>query len=712
MKKIALMLALALTLGGCTTLTHSYRLGVSAELNKQYDMAIKYYEQAAAENPKESVYRLALFRAKAAASLVHLQNARVLAAQGKKKDAATEYGIALFYDPLNRSIAEEMKALEAPPPKPNKPIAEVAEAPVKLKPTVEKLSISFRTPVSLRSIFETLARITGVTFIYDETFRDMSLAVDLTGKDIEQAINYLCIASKNFSRIVDEKTVIVAPDNIQMRQKYELLVIKTIYLSNINAQDVQAPLVQMVKTQYKIPTLGVDKNLNSITIRDTPQVVALAERLLRAWDKPQGEVVIDVEIMEVDRNMLRNLGVDFSNTTMAVQLNPAGGQGSSTGWLRLNALSLKSLASYELSTPQAVIQFLEGDANTKIIAQPRIRGLSGEDMKYLVGQKVPIPQGSFTPIVAGGTNTQPIVSYTQQDVGIDLKMKPRIHLEKEVTLDVEIKVSSLAGTSTVANIPIINTREIKNMIRLKDGETNLLAGLLWDEERKSISGISFLKDIPILGNLFSSTQTEIDQTDVILTITPHIIRTLPITDADARPFWVDPNSISDVSGAGQRAGEEEMSNPAGLAENQPAEPGEDTGANAIYLSPASFEIPKDREFRVNVELATEKELGNMSLNIGFDPQALQLKDVIEGGIAKQMGEKAQFVNIKTSSGCTLGFSGPNLGRGFKGQGILAVLVFTPVNAGETTVSIASYSAVGVNGQTAVLGTGNSRILIR
>jgi general secretion pathway protein D len=712
MKKIALMLALAVTLGGCATLTHSYRLGVSAELNKQYDMAIKYYEQAAAENPKESVYRLALFRAKAAASLVHLENARALAAGGKKKEAKTEYGIALFYDPLNRSIAEEMKALEAPPSKPEKPSPEVAEAPVKLKPTVEKLSISFRTPVSLRSIFETLARIAGVTFIYDETFRDMSLAVDLTGKDIGQAINYLCIASKNFSRIVDEKTVIIAPDNIQMRQKYELLVIRTFYLSNINAQDVQAPLVQMVKSQYKIPTLGVDKNLNSITIRDTPQVVALAERLLRAWDKPQGEVIVDVEIMEVDRSMLRKLGIDFSNTTLSVQLNPVGGQGSATGWLRLNALSLKNLSSYELATPQAVVQFLEGDANTKIIAQPRIRGLSGEDMKYLVGQKVPIPQGSFTPIVAGGTNTQPIVSYTQQDVGIDLKMKPRIHLEREVTLDVEIKVSSLAGASTVANIPIINTREIKNTIRLKDGETNLLAGLLRDEERKSISGITFLKNIPILGNLFSSTETVIDQTDVILTITPHIIRTLPLTEADARPFWVDPNSISDVSAAGQRAGEEEMSNPAGVAENQPPEPGEDAGANAIYLSPASFEVPKDREFRVNVELSTEKELGNMSLNIGFNPQALKLKDVIEGGVAKQMGEKAQFLNIKNSSGCTLGFSGPNLGHGFKGQGILAVLVFTSVNPGETAVSIASYSAVGVNGQTVVLGTGDSRILIR
>jgi general secretion pathway protein D len=710
MKKTILMLALVTALAGCATLSRSYRLGTTAEMNQQYDMAVRYYEEAAAQDPKEPVYRLALLRAKAGSSLLHLQSARTLAAQGKTKDAIVEYGVALHYDPLNRMIADELEAIKNPPAKAEKPVAEVAQPPVKLKTTGEKLSVSFRTPVSLRSILETLGRIAGVTFIYDETFRDINLAVDLTGKDLEQAITYLCVASKNFSRIVDEKTVIIAPDNIQMRQKYELLVIKTFYLSNINVQDVQAPLMQMIKRQFIIPTFGVDKNLNSITIRDTPQVVALAEKLLKAWDKPPGEVVINVEIMEVDRSVLRKLGIDFSNTILGIQLNPADAQGSAEGWLRLNAIKLKDLASYEITSPQAVIQFLEGDANTKIIAQSGIRGIANEDMKYLVGQKVPIPQGSFTPIVAGGANTQPIISYTQQDVGIDIKIKPRIHLEKEVTLEIELKVSALAGTG-VADIPIIANREVKNIIRLKDGETSLLAGLLRDEERKSVSGITGLKDVPILGNLFSSTETVIDQTDVILTITPHIIRAMPFSNADAQPLWVDPNSITDVSGV-QRVGEEELANQAGIEQAQPAEPGEEEAANAVYLSPAGFEVPKDREFRVNVELATEKELGNMSLTIGFNPQALRLKDVIEGGVTKQMGDKAQFLNIKNPSGCTLGFTGPTLGRGFKGQGILAVLVFTAANPGETAVSITSYSAVGVNGQTVTLGTGESRILIR
>ena len=710
MKKIAIILALVMTVGACATVSREYRLGAAAEMNKQFDMAIKYYQEAALANPKESVYRIALFRAKLSAALYHLQTARGLTAQGKKKEARAEYGLALSYDPANQVIAAELAALDAPPPvKAEKQAPEMPAAPVQLKTTGGKLSINFRTPVSLKSILETLGRTSGVTFIYDDTYRDANLAVDLTGKDLEQAINYLCIASKNFSRIVDEKTVIIAPDNFTMRQKYELLVIRTFYLSNINAQDVQLALVNMIKTQTKIPTIQIDKTLNSITIRDTPQAMALAEKLLRAWDKAQGEVMIDVEIMEVDRTKLRNLGIDLSQGTLAIRLNPATGV-SDSGWISLSGLKLGDKNNYEIMTPQAVVQFLEADANTKIILQPRVRGLAGEEMKYTVGQKVPIPTASFTPIMAGGSNAQPIVSYERTDVGIQLTIKPRIHLEGEVTLEVEIKVSSIAG-SGVAGIPIINTREIKNVMRLKDGETNLLAGLLRDEERKSMGGIVGLKDLPILGSLFSTTQTAIDQSDVVMTITPTIIRSLRLTDQDMKPFWVDPNNITGLPANAQALGEEALAEQAGISENQ-ADTGEEPGANAVYLSPASFEVPKDREFRINVELASEKEIGNMSLNLAFNPQNMTLKEIVEGGVTRQMGGQAKFLGLPAASGCTLGFSAPQLGRGFKGQGTLAVLVFTAVGPGEASVSIAGLSALGVDSKPVALSTGEAKILIR
>ena len=392
---------------------------------------------------------------------------------------------------------------------------------------------------------------TGVNFLYDDTFRDTNLAIDLTGKDLQQAVNFLCVASKNFSRVIDERTVIIVPDNVQKRMQYELNAIKTFYLSNIDASDVQMRLTQMVKTMYKVPAIQVDKNLNSVTIRDTPQAVALAEKLLRAWDKAKGEVIIDIEIMEVSRLREKNLGIDLSTGLLGVQLNP-GTVSTRTAISRSKGLDFGDLANYQITVPTALASILAADSDTKIIAQPKIRGLGGEKMEYIVGQKVPIVNSTFAAIAAGGLKTQPIVNYNLQDIGITIKMTPRIHLEKEVTLEIELTVSSIAGEGT-AGIPIIANREIKNVVRLKDGETNLLAGLLRDEERMSAGGITGLKDIPILGSLFSAKKKVIDQTDVILTITPHIIREIEISEDDAKALWVDPDSLSSVTGGGAGA---------------------------------------------------------------------------------------------------------------------------------------------------------------
>ena len=708
MRKTALIIVLALAAGACATLNRDYRMGAKAEMNQQFDLAVKYYQQAAVQDPKESAYRLALVRARISASLFYLQMGRSLAAQGKKTEAEAAYRKALLYDPQNQPAVDELKALIAPAPKAEKAPPEKLEAPVRLKGSGELLNLSFRTEVSLRSIFQTLSRVAAVNFLYDDTFRDTSLAIDLTGKDLQQAINFLCVASKNFSRTIDEKTVIIIPDSVPKRMQYELNAIKTFYLSNIDAGDVQMRLTQMVKTNYKVPAIQVDKNLNTVTIRDTPQAVALAGRLLRAWDKPKAEVIIDIEIMEVNRIRLKKLGIDLSSGILGIQLSPADGSLNDDGYFRFKGLDFGDLANYQITVPTAIAQFIGTDSDTKIIAQPKIRGLGGEKMEYVVGQKVPIVNSTFAAVAAGGLSTQPIVNYTLTDIGITIKMTPRIHLEKEVTLEIELQVSSIAGTGT-ANIPIIANREIKNTVRLKDGETNLLAGLLRDEERKSVAGITGLKDLPLLGSLFSATQKTIEQTDVILTITPHIIRPLQVTDEDTKVLWVDPDSLSGVTGAAGAG--QEVREDRGLAEETPAEP-EDSGANAVFISPASFESPRDREFRLNVELVTDKEVGMASLTLAFNPQVLKLKDVLEGGGLRQMGERVSFLKSVGDGTCTIGISNPLNSRGLKGRGVLAVLVFNAVGTGETSVAFTSATAANSVAQAVELQTGEARVVVR
>jgi general secretion pathway protein D len=710
MKKIALVLILVLAAAACETLSYDYRQGVKAEMNLNYDEAVRNYQKAALDHPNEAAYRLALVRARAAASLHYLQSGRTLASQNKKKEAEIAYQKSLFFDPQNYRAAAELKTLLSPAPKPEKN-GEKLEGPVRLKGAGQPLDLSFRNEVSLRSIFQTLGRVAGVNFLYDDTFRDTNLAIDLTGKDLQQAINFLCVASKMFPRVIDERTVIIVPDNLQKRMQYELNAIKTIYLSNLDASDVQMRLTQLVRTQYKNPNIQVDKSLNSITIRDTPQAVVLAEKLLRSWDKPKGEVIIDVEIMEVNRIRLQKFGLDLSSGILGVRFNPVGEFApDEDGYFPIDGLDLGDLANYQVTVPSAVLQFLGADSDTKIIAQPKIRGLGGEKMEYIVGQKVPIVNSQFQPIAAGGLSTQPVVNYTLQDIGITIKMTPKIHREREVTLEMELTVSSIAGEG-VAGIPIIANREIKNVVRLKDGETNLLAGLLRDEERKSVGGVTGLRDIPILGSLFSATQRQVEQTDVVLTITPHIIREIEVSEEDAKPLWVDPDSLSGVTGGGAGAPGAGGRGEAAAREEAPAEP-EDAARSGVYISPASFEAPRNREFRMNIELASEQEVGNLSLVLTFDPRVLELKDVLEGGGLRQLGEKVPFLKSISGGTCTIGFSSPLGGRGFRGRGVLAVLVFTSIGPGQTSLGFTSATAGTPMGQSVVLETGEASVNIR
>ncbi len=700
---------------GCSTFTQSYKLGYQAEINKNYDEAIKYYEQAMLENPKESVYRLALFRTKAVAALDAAERARRLAAGGMKDEALNQYKKALFYDPTNRMILAEYKELAGIKPAVEvKPKEVVIEAPVKLKYPPELLKLKF-TDASLRAIFQALGKFSGINFLFDEQFRDLPVSIDLTDLTVEQAINSLCLTGRAFYRIIDERTAIIIPDNAQKRNQYEVNAIKTFYLSNINVQDVQSQLASILRTQFKGPSIIVDKTRNSLTIRDTAPVVALAEKLLQSWDKPKGEVMLDLEIMEVSRTKLQTIGTQFSQSYGSIRYTGGVSEFPTDGWLPLEGFDLSKSGNFQITLPSALLQFIETDSDTKIIAQPRLRGVDSEEINYLVGQKVPITVTTFTPIAAGGVSQQPVVSYQYQDVGIEVNIKPRLHQENEVSLQMEINITSIGGTG-VADIPIISTRSVKNVIRLKDGETNLLAGLLKDEERKSLKGVTGLKNLPILGSLFSSTDRTLDQTDVILTITPHIIRTMPLKAEDSEPLWID-NAGSSFTMQTQTAagGGEETIPPveAGVAvpEEEAAEAGAQMGT--VSLLPGRAEVPVGYTLNVRLAINSPVDITSLSLNVNYDSKVLKLKEIQRGDLVSQFGEKGSFLqDISASSGlAVIGFSSPDPAKGVN-SGNLATLVFEVLGAGETRVGISSIQVLGVQGRAVNLVGGDMLVIAR
>jgi len=712
---MASLFLILLVFWGCTTFNKSYKLGTEAATNKNWDEAIKHFENAIQQDPNNSAYRLALTRAKILASISHVYKARRLSSEGKKEEALAEYDIALSYDPSNRVIAEEARLLKEGEEKEEKPAEPKIEPPVKLQVSDAKLHLNFmHDQVRLKSIFQALGKHAKVNILFDEQFKDIPFSVDLSDKTFEQAVNSLCLATKNFYRVIDENTIIVVPDLPAKRIQYELNAIRTFYLSNIKAEDIQASLMQILRSQFKAPQLMVDKNLNSITVRDTPAVLEMAERLIRLWDKPRGEVIIDLELMEVSRYKLKNFGIEFDQFLLGLAYSGGENPPTETGWFDLSKLDFAKKENYQITLPTALVQFLEADEDTKILSQPRLRGIEGEEISYLVGDKIPIPRTSFTPFAAGGVAQQPITSFEYEDVGIDIKITPQIHFEKEITLELEINVKSVGGTG-VADIPIISTREVKNIIRLKDGETNLLAGLLKDEERMSAKGIIGLKNIPLLGGIFSSNERTVQQTDVIMTITPYIIRTKPVSEEDLEPLWVDLSGIfSSAIGPGGIQRDVEMRDAELRRMQEQERPGVEEGRNSLMLNPANFEITKDREFRISVILRSEEEIGSLSVNLSFNPSVVTLKQITRGSVAAQAGKEAPFLqNIDNSSGtCTIGFSSTDVSRGFRGSGRLANLVFDAVADGESTISFSSVSANTPTGKAISFETRDARVRVR
>ncbi|MHB8054154.1 MAG: secretin N-terminal domain-containing protein [Candidatus Aminicenantales bacterium] len=720
-KATALAIVILWTAAACATLSPLYREGVQAELAQKWDEAISSYEKAALMNPKEPVYRLALAQVKIKASLFFASEAQRLLAAGKKDEAAAAFAKAISLDPRNTALILEAKQALSPEEKKAQPAPAKIEFPIKLKVREGVLDLRLSSETSLRAIFQSLARAGGINLVFDETFRDMPFQTDFTNVTFEQALSTLCQATKNFSRIIDERTVIIVPDQPAKRLQYEISCIRTFYLSNASAQEMTASLTNMLRGPAKVPLIFFDKNLNSITVRDTPRTIELAEKLIKLWDKPKGEVIIDVEIMEVSRTRLRQLGVAFDNGYVGLRYGaPPDSTSTATTtdtWQNLKSLNLGDSANYFALLPMALVNFLETDSDTKIVAQPRMRGVADEELHQLVGEKIPVPQTTWNPMAAGGYSTQPVTSYKYEDVGIDVKLTPKVHFEDEVTLTMELKVTSLGGKG-YADLPIINTRELKSVLRLKNGETTMLAGLLRDSERKSIAGVPFLKDIPGIGRLFGSEDTTIEQTDIIMTITPHIIRTIPISPEDANVLWVD---VDTAPAAGRSVNAAEMETElmsadqdlADMARPPKQRPG--TGEhNSLLLGPSNLDIPAGREFRLTAGVQTDGEIGMISATFSFDPRLLSVKSVAEGGLGRSIGENAPFLQSYDNSAgtCTIGFNTPVPGKGVRNGGSLAILVFETKAPGEAVVSVVQCLGADAAGQPMTFQTGESHIRIR
>jgi hypothetical protein len=340
-------------------------------------------------------------------------------------------------------------------------------------------------------------------------------------------------AVNHFYKVLDDHTVLIAADTPQNRRTYEDLVIQTFFLSNSEVKDMMTILRSLVDAK-KIAT---NDQLNAIILRDTADRVKVAEKIIETNDKSKAEVVVDVELLQINSARLRDLGVDLSQYSITQSLD----RGEDNP-LRVSDLEFLNQGDWILTIPNFIYNFVKTNTDAQLLAKPQLRITEGEKANLTIGDRVPIPLTTFnTQNVGGNGGIVPITSFQYQDVGIRIELEPRVHHNQEVTLHVKVEVSNLNGSVGAAggqSQPIIGTRSFDSVIRLQDGETNFLAGLIRTDESSGTTGVPGLSEIPLLGRLFSKKRTENQRTDVILTLTPHIIRNAEITEEDLQPIWV------------------------------------------------------------------------------------------------------------------------------------------------------------------------------
>jgi general secretion pathway protein D len=283
-----------------------------------------------------------------------------------------------------------------------------------------------------------------------------------------------------------------------------------------------------------------------LTIKDSPERIAAAARVISAVDKARPEVIIDVELIEVDRTKLSEYGLQIASSG-SPGINGSVSIANGTTGITLQALRNLSQSDILLaSLPSLYYRLLKSDSNTRTLANPQLRTTDGVPAQAKFGDQVPVPVTTFAPIATGGTAQQPITSFNYQNIGVNIDITPRTHHDDDVSLQLKIAVTNISGTG-FGGLPTFGNREITTIIRLRDGETNMLAGLIRDEERHALDGVPGLSDLPLVGRLFGHTTKSTTQTDIILTLTPHIIRVLDLTEADLRPFRVGRDSLAPIA---------------------------------------------------------------------------------------------------------------------------------------------------------------------
>jgi general secretion pathway protein D len=525
---------------GCAT-SSAFRAGEQAERRQDWDRAVLEYSRAVKSNPNEIQAQRGLSRARLRAAERHASEGRRLAGRGLHKEALDALQLAMSLNP-NAALAREIADIEA---RQRAGVQAVSLEQVKERAreralpglgleasAQEPLSLTFRG-ASLREAYSALGKAAGVNFVFDPQLHDETVTLDLQNVAFDQALNALSTTGHTFYRVIDTRVVSVIPDTPQKRREFEQQAVKTLFLSNADLKETIDLLRIVLGARRVAPLPGA----NALTINDTPDKVAAAERIVGIVDKRRAEVVVEVELLEVNRGRLKEYGIEISSGVSGID-GIAGAifpDPTKVTTLGDNPYNKDNLVVSGL--PGVIYRLLQSDTSTRLLANPQLRTSEGLTAQAKFGDMVPVPVTTFSAIATGGIAQQPITSFEYKPVGVNIDITPRVHHDGDVTLALKLDISAV-GPPGFQGLPTFNSRTLASVIRVRDGETNILAGLISDSERTSLSGVPGLASIPFLGRLFARNKTEVTETDIVMTLTPHVLSRPDIREEELRSFLV------------------------------------------------------------------------------------------------------------------------------------------------------------------------------
>jgi general secretion pathway protein D len=563
--------AVIFTVSGCAS--GSLERAKNADELHEYDVSVAEYTKAVREHPDSQAARLGLETSKLRASDAHFARGERLSSQGRLDDAIVELQIAADLNPTNANAARALR--DARTAQREKLTKEAEGNPTAL----EQLLASQRTlttpgyalsevplgeliqtgeNTTARQVYLAIARGANLSVTFDQTFQDRPAPVSLLANTmtIRQALNSVARSTNTFYQVTGPNTIIVVPNTPAKQNEYQQQVVQVFYVQNTDAKE----LTDFLRTVADARFLGIVAGVHAISVRDTPERVAMIGRLIAAVDKARPEVVVDVEVLEVDRTKLEEYGLQIASNTSAGQSPGLNGSVNVTpdpsSVAALQALSPANVLVTGI--PALYYRLLKTDTNTRTLANPHLRMTDGVQGLAEFGESVPVPTTTFAPVQQGGPTEQAVTSFTYKNVGVSITMTPQTHANDDVSLSLDVVLNDLLAATGFQGLPEFTNRHVTTTIRLKDGETNILAGLIQNNEVLERDGFPGLSSIPGLRDVFSKTHKERDETDVVLMLTPHIIHGLGLTEDDLRPLLVPRDG-------------------AGLGELQPVAPGPGRG---------------------------------------------------------------------------------------------------------------------------------------